>query len=210
MDYYDKKTKDLLVNINPVPEMGVSETTVNAGSVLNRGFELEASWHDRVGDFSYSITGNFSTLHNEVTYLDPTISRLEGAVGGVDGTNNPIRTAFEVGYPIWYFRGYQFEGVNPETGEAILTDVNGDNVISDGDMTYLGKAIPDYTYGININLAYKNIDFTLFGAGVGGNDIFTVLYRADTPMRNSLRYYYENAWTPNNKNAYARSQSGRV
>lgn len=201
MDYYDKKTKDLLVNINPVPEMGVSETTVNAGSVLNRGFELEASWHDRVGDFSYSITGNFSTLHNEVTYLDPTISRLEGAVGGVDGTNNPIRTAFEVGYPIWYFRGYQFEGVNPETGEAILTDVNGDNVISDGDMTYLGKAIPDYTYGININLAYKNIDFTLFGAGVGGNDIFTVLYRADTPMRNSLRYYYENAWTPNNKNA---------
>ncbi len=201
MDYYDKKTKDLLVNINPVPEMGVSETTVNAGSVLNRGFELEASWHDRVGDFSYSVTGNFSTLHNEVTYLDPTISRLEGAVGGVDGTNNPIRTAFEVGYPIWYFRGYQFEGVNPETGEAILTDVNGDNVISDGDMTYLGKAIPDYTYGININLAYKNIDFTLFGAGVGGNDIFTVLYRADTPMRNSLRYYYENAWTPNNKNA---------
>lgn len=68
-------------------------------------------------------------------------------------------------------------------------------------MTYLGKAIPDYTYGITLNLAYKGLDLNVFGAGVGGNDIFTVLYRADTPMRNSLKYYYDNAWTPNNKNA---------
>lgn len=201
-DYYDKKTKDLLVNINPVPELGVAETTVNAGSVLNRGFELEASWRDNIGkDFSYSVSANFSTLHNEVTYLDSSISRLEGATGGVDGTNNPIRTAFEVGYPIWYFRGYQYEGVNPETGEAILTDVNSDGNISDGDMTYLGKAIPDFTYGLNISLAYKGLDLNIFGAGVGGNNIFSVLYRADTPMRNSLKYYYDNAWTPDNKSA---------
>lgn len=201
-DYFDKKTKDLLVNINPVPELGVAETTVNAGSVLNRGFELEASWRDNIGkDFSYSVSANFSTLHNEVTYLDSSISRLEGATGGVDGTNNPIRTAFEVGYPIWYFRGYQYEGVNPETGEAILTDVNSDGNISDGDMTYLGKAIPDFTYGLNISLAYKGLDLNIFGAGVGGNNIFSVLYRADTPMRNSLKYYYDNAWTPDNKSA---------
>ena len=201
-DYFDKKTNDLLVNINPVPELGVAETTVNAGSVLNRGFELEASWRDIIGkDFSYSVSANISTLHNEVTYLDPSISRLEGATGGVDGTNNPIRTAFEVGYPIWYFRGYQYEGVNPETGEAILTDVNGDGNISDGDMTYLGKAIPDFTYGLNISLAYKGLDLNMFGAGVGGNNIFSVLYRADTPMRNSLKYYYDNAWTPDKKGA---------
>ena len=201
-DYYNKKTQDLLVNINPVPELGVAETTVNAGSVLNRGLELEASWRDNItNDFSYSVSANFSTLHNEVTYLDPSIPRLEGATGGVDGTNNPIRTAFEVGQPIWYFRGYQYDGVNPETGEAIIRDVNGDEVISDGDMTYIGKAIPDYTYGVNISLAYKGLDLNLFGTGVGGNDIFTVLYRADTPMRNSLKYYYDNAWTVDNKNA---------
>ena len=66
-------------------------------------------------------------------------------------------------------------------------------------MTYLGKAIPDYTYGINIVLGYKGLDLNVFGNGVGGNDIFTVFYRADTPMRNSLRYYYDNAWTPDNK-----------
>ncbi|HBG57650.1 MAG TPA: SusC/RagA family TonB-linked outer membrane protein, partial [Porphyromonadaceae bacterium] len=200
-DYFNKKTIDLLVDINPVPEIGVGSTTVNAGSVLNRGLELEASWKDLIGDFSYSISANFSTLHNEVTYLDPSISRLEGATGGVDGTNNPIRTAFEVGKPIWYFRGYKYDGVNPETGEAIIRDLNEDNQISDADMTYIGKAIPDYTYGLNLSLAYKGLDLNIFGAGVGGNNIFTVLYRADTPMRNSLKYYYDNAWTPENKNA---------
>ncbi len=201
-DYFNKVTNDLLVDISPVPEIGVGSTTVNAGSVLNRGFELETSWKDKIGsDFSYSINANFSTLHNEVTYLDPSISRLEGATGGVDGTNNPIRTAFEVGMPIWYFRGYQYEGVDPETGKAKIKDVSGDEQISDADMTYIGKAIPDFTYGITINLAYKGLDLNIFGAGVGGNDIFTVLYRADTPMRNSLKYYYDNAWTPENKNA---------
>jgi len=199
--YYNKKTKDLLVSINPVPEIGVSSTTVNAGSVLNRGLEFEASWRDKIGDFSYSVNANFSTLHNEVTYLDPSISRLTGSTGGVSGTNNPIHSAFEVGQPIWYFRGYVYEGVNPETGEAILEDVSGDGVISDADMTYIGKSIPDYTYGITINLEYKGLDLNIFGTGVGGNDIFTVFYRADTPMRNSLRYYYENAWTPDNKGA---------
>ena len=201
-DYFNKQTKDLLVNINPVPEIGVASTTVNAGSVLNRGLELETSWKDRIGsDFSYSFSANFSTLHNEVTYLDPSIARLEGATGGVDGTNNPIRTAFEVGQPIWYFRGYQYEGVDAETGKPLIKDVSGDEQISDADMTYIGKAIPDFTYGLNLHLAYKGFDLNVFGSGVGGNDIFTVLYRADTPMRNSLRYYYDNAWTPDNKSA---------
>ncbi|WP_319479776.1 TonB-dependent receptor [uncultured Draconibacterium sp.] len=201
-DYFNKKTKDLLVSISPVPEIGVGSTTVNAGSVLNRGFEFEATWKDKIGsDFNYSISANLSTLHNEVTYLDPSISRITAATGGVDGTNNPIHTAFEVGQPIWYFRGYQYDGVNSETGEAIIRDVSGDGQISDADMTYIGKAIPDFTYGISVNLEYKGFDLNIFGTGVGGNDIFTVLYRADTPMRNSLKYYYDNAWTPQNTGA---------
>ena len=200
-DYYDKKTKDLLVSINPVPEIGVNNTTVNAGSVLNRGLELELGWRDKIGDFSYSVNANFSTLHNEVTYLEPSISRITGSPGGVDGTNNPIHAAFEVGQPIWYFRGYKYEGVDSETGAPILKDMTGDEQITTADMTYIGKSIPDYTYGVIINLAYKGFDLNVFGSGVGGNDIFTVLYRADTPLRNSLKYFYDNAWTPTNKGA---------
>ncbi len=199
--YYNKKTNDLLVTISPVPEIGVSSTVVNAGSVLNRGLEFEAGWKDKFGDFTYAINANLFTLHNEVTYLDPAISRLTDNKGGVSGTNNEVESAFEVGYPIWYFRGYLYEGVDAATGAAIIKDVNEDGSISDADMTYLGKAIPDYTYGININIGYKGLDLNIFGNGVGGNDIFTVFYRADTPMRNSLRYYYDNAWTPDNTDA---------
>jgi len=199
--YYNKKTNDLLVTISPVPEIGVSSTVVNAGSVLNSGLEFEAGWKDKAGDFTYAINANLFTLHNEVTYLDPAISRLTDNKGGVSGTNNEVESAFEVGYPIWYFRGYKYNGVDPATGDAIIEDVNGDETISDADMTYLGKAIPDYTYGITVNLGYKGFDLNVFGNGVAGNDIFTVFYRADTPMRNSLRYYYDNAWTPDNTGA---------
>jgi len=199
--YYNKKTNDLIVTISPVPEIGVATTVVNAGSVLNSGLEFDAGWKDKVGDFTYAVNANFATLHNEVTYLDPAISRLTENKGGVSGTNNEVESAFEVGYPIWYFRGYKYNGVDAATGNAIIEDVSGDGTISDADMTYLGKAIPDYTYGININLGYKGLDLNVFGNGVGGNDIFTVFYRADTPMRNSLRYYYDNAWTPENTGA---------
>ena len=202
VDYYNKDTKDLLVNIVPVPEIGVGSVTVNAGSVNNRGWEFETAWRDKIGkDFTYSLKANLSTLHNEVTGLDSSIPRIIGATGGVDGTNNPIHTAFEVGQPVWYFRGYHYEGVNPETGAAIITDINKDGVISDADMSYIGKAIPDFTYGLTFSMAYKGIDINIFGSGVSGNDIFNVFYRADTPMRNSLKYYYDNAWTPTNKSA---------
>lgn len=199
LDWYDKKTKNLLVGISPVPEIGVSSTTINAGSVLNRGLEFEASWKDRIGDLNYSISGNFSSLHNEVTYLDPSISRIINDNSG--STNNPIRSSFEVGYPIWYFRGYNYLGVDSETGDAKIEDVNGDGEIGDADMTYIGKAIPDFTYGLTLSLEYKGLDFTMYGTGVSGNDIFTLFYRADTPMRNSMKYYYDNAWSSTNKGA---------
>ena len=198
LDWYDKMTKDLLVSIAPIPEIGVNSTYVNAGSVNNKGLEMELSWRDQVGDFAYSISGNAAYLKNKVTYLDPSIYRLENS--GLS-YNNRMRTAFEVGYPIWYFRAYNFTGVNPDTGEAIFEDVNGDGIISDGDRTYVGKGIPDWTYGITINLEWKGIDFSLYGTGTAGNDIFNLYYQADGPMRNSLRYYYDNAWTPENKGA---------
>ena len=198
IDWYDKKTKDLLVSIAPIPEIGVNSTYVNAGSVLNRGLEIELGWRDSIGDLSYSISGNFSTLKNEVTYLDPAIYRLEN---GSQFYNNRARTAFEVGYPIWYMRGYKLEGIDQETGKPIFYDANGDGNIEDGDRTYIGKGIPDYTFGLTVSLEWKGFDFNLYGAGVGGNQIMNLYYQADGPMRNSLRYFYDNAWTETNKTA---------
>ena len=198
IDWYDKRTKDLLVSIAPIPEIGVNETYVNAGSVMNRGLEIELGWRDAVGDFKYSVSGNISTLKNKVTYLDPSIYRLEN---GAQSYNNRMRTAFEVGYPIWYMRAYKFNGVDPDTGKPVFEDVNKDGIIEDADRTFVGKGIPDCTFGLTLSLEYKGFDFNLYGAGTAGNDIFNLYYQADGPMRNSLRYFYDNAWTPENKNA---------
>ena len=198
VDYYNKDTKDLLVSVSPAAEVGIGSTTINAGSVNNHGWEFDASWRDNIGkDFTYTIKANLATLNNNVTYLDPSISRITGTTGG----NNPIYTAFEVGQPIWYFRGYKYLGVNHDTGAAIIQDTNKDGIISTADMTYIGKAIPDFTYGLTINLAYKDFDINIFGTGTSGGQIFNTFYRADTPMTNSLKYYYDNAWTSTNKGA---------
>ena len=198
IDWYRKETKDLLVGINPPAELGISSTTINAGSVLNSGVELELSWKDQIGDFTYSVTGNFSTLHNEVTYLDPSISRINS---GNTPNSVELTTVFEQGHNVWYFRGYNYEGVDKATGEAIITDVNGDNALGDADMMDLGSGIPKYTYGLTINAAWKGFDLTVFGTGVGGNVIYPVSYRPDRPLANNLEFFHKNAWTSSNTNA---------
>lgn len=205
-DYFNKNTKDLLVDINPVPEVYANGTvTVNAGKVNNKGLEFELGWRDRIGEVSYSINGNLSTLRNRVTDLHESVPRLTTAQGGVDGTNNKVHSAFEVGHSIWYFRAFDYVGVDHETGAPLFRKSDGSIVgsseLSDEDMTDIGSSIPTLTYGLTINLAWKGIDFTVFGTGVSGNKIYNVLYRPDSPMRNSLRYYMDNAWTESNRNA---------
>ena len=79
MDYYHKTTKDLITTNTPPLEAGNSASPINGGNVVNKGFDFELTWRDHIGDFKYSIAANLSTLKNEVTYLDPTISRLNGA-----------------------------------------------------------------------------------------------------------------------------------
>ncbi|MFV0587617.1 SusC/RagA family TonB-linked outer membrane protein [Bacteroides reticulotermitis] len=205
LDYYNKNTKDLLISINPVPEVYTNSTIVNAGKINNKGFELEASWKDHIGDLKYNISGNLSTLKNKVTYLYDDIKRIISNTGGVDGTNNMVHSAFEEGHSIWYFRAYDYAGVNKETGAAQFRNHEGKIVssseLSEQDMTDIGSAIPKLTYGLTINLEYKGLDLSVFGTGVAGNKIFNILYRADTPMRNSLKYFMDNAWSENNKNA---------
>ena len=194
-DWFRKETRDLLVSYSPTPEYGVSSVTNNAGNVLNTGFEAELGWKDAIGDFRYGINANFSYLKNRVTYLLPTLPRL--LQSPASGSNYPNNTVFEVGQPIWYIRGYIYDGIN-EDGTPNLRDVNGDGQVSDADMTYIGKGLPDYTYGITLNFEWKGLDFIVFGSGQGGCEILNTLYRPG--YHNSLRYYYLNSRTAANPN----------
>jgi len=194
VDYYNKKTHDLLITVSPLPEIGVSSSTVNAGEVLNSGLELELSWKDHIGDLNYSISGNISTLHNEVKAVHSLRSRIDGS--GVSGLNNKLGTAFETGYPVWYFRGYKYAGVDRETGAPQYYDIDGNitNTPTDNDKQYLGEGIPNLTYGITLNLEYKGFDFVLFGTGAHGNEIYNLMVSADRPKVNSLTTYWDNSW----------------
>jgi TonB-linked SusC/RagA family outer membrane protein len=196
-EWYTKKSKDLLVTITPPLETGQSSATINAGNVVNTGFEFELGWKETKGEFTYGIQTNMATLKNEVTYLDPGISRIPGArMHQAMGL-----TVFEEGYPVWYMRGYEFEGVNPEDGEPVFTDHNNDGVINDEDKVMLGSGVPDLTYGITLSAAYKGFDLLVFGAGQHGNQILFAFTRGDRPNSNKLNYFYDDRWTPDNTDA---------
>ena len=202
-DWYRKNTRDLLVNITPRPELGVKNCYQNAGNVLNTGIEMELGWKDTIGDFSYGINANFTTYNNKVTDLHFSVPRIEEVP--VSGLNNQNRSAFEVGYPIWYFMGYKYLGVNAENGMPLYRTASGETTegspADDDKYQYIGKAIPDLTYGITFNMAWRNFDFVLYGTGKQGNDIFTLMWSADRPQGNTLAYFWNNSWNENNKNA---------
>lgn len=197
IDYYHKTTKDLITTNTPPLEAGNSASPINGGDVVNKGFDFELSWRDQVGDFKYGIAANLSTLKNKVTYLDPTISRLNGA--SVNKWSSA--TAFEKGMPVWYFRGYQTDGIDPTTGDIRLVDVNKDGIVNANDFTYIGSAIPDITYGATLNMEYKGFDLTLFIQGQAGNDILMGIIRTDRPATNKLSLFYTDRWTPERPNA---------
>ena len=192
-DWYRKVTKDMLISVPSVTELGIGNMWVNAGNVLNTGLEFELGWKDTIGDFRYSINANLSTLHNEVLSMPENKPFLTG--GGVSGLNNKIISRFETGYPIWYFYGYKYVGVNAE-GQAQYLNAEGNTVtdVTDNDMQYIGKPIPNLTYGLTISLAWKGFDFSIFGTGVSGNDIACFLYSADRPKSNTLNHFWRNSW----------------
>jgi len=197
MDYFNKETKDLIVTgITPSTVVGNTASPVNAGNITNKGFEFEIGWQDHIGDLSYGIRANFSTLENEVTYLHPSLS------DGIDGTSFHTYgaiTRFEIGKPAWHFYGYRCAGINAETGDPLFYDKEGN--VTDApvaeDKTDIGKGFADFTYGITLNAAWKGLDFIAFGTGSIGNDIFCCLNRTDYYV-NKLTALTDNRWKSSN------------
>ena len=193
VDYFDKRTKDLLFNLTVPSELGFTSAITNGGDVQNRGIEFELGWRDRISDFSYGVNVNFSTLHNEV------LSLAKGATteyrADASSTNYKIRTAFEEGHSIWHLDGYIYDGLDAN-GDPIIRDLNGDGVISTEDQTDIGTTIPTWTFGINITAAWKGFDLLVNGYGQGGNKIVPVMH--DSGYKNGLKYYLEEAQTPEN------------
>ena len=195
VDYYNKNTKDLLIKIAPLPEIGVANSFTNAGKVNNYGFDFEIGWRDKIGDLRYSVNANFGTLHNEVKEVASVADRISPDAPALNGFNNRLSPLFMKGYPIWYMYGWKYAGVEQETGKALYYTKDGEitNAPTDDDKQFVGSAIPNFTYGITINLEYKGFDFTLFGTGIAGNDIYNVMVGGENWQVNSLTTFWENS-----------------
>lgn len=195
-DWFNKETKDLIVTgITPSTVVGNTASPVNAGNITNKGFEFELGWTDRIGDFGYSVRGNIATLRNKVTYIHETLKALDGTSFHTYGAI----TRFEKGHPAWYFYGYEFAGINPETGDPTFVDRSDDGSITDVDKTEIGKGMPDFTYGLTLTANWKGLDLIVFGTGSQGNDIYCCLNRSDFTL-NKLTYFTEDRWRPNHTN----------
>ena len=197
VDWYNKNTHDLLTSTTAPSNTGAETTYVNAGLVNNHGTELELGWRDSVGDFSYSINGNFSTVHNKVIK-----GTAPDRVPGQKIWSSDYVTYFEEGYPLWYLRTYFVDHIDQQTGKAIYKDFNNDGVINLDDQDFAGSGIPKFTYGITVNLAYKGFDFIVLGSGSQGASLLYSVCRADANQQNTLAEFYTQAWKSPSSTGY--------
>jgi hypothetical protein len=193
-DYYNKKTTDLLTPNTPPYEAGNTAAYINAGDVVNKGFEFEIGFRNNKGEFQYSVNLNLATNNNKVTFLNPSIARLTGPNVGPGW----IATATEVGYPVWYFRGYKTNGIDPATGDANFVDVNGDSLITSDDQTMIGNPHPKLIYGANVTLSFKGFDFSVFLQGMSGNDAIIGWIRNDRAYCNKPTVLTDDHWSTTN------------
>lgn len=185
-DYYNKDTKDWLLQAPILASFGTNAPYINGGDVRNRGIELSLNWNDNINDFIYGININLSHNKNEVTQIANEEGIIHGATNVLFQTASEIYRA-EVGYPLGYFYGYKTLGVfqneteianykgamleSTQPGDLIYLDSNEDGQINEDDKCMIGNPNPDLNLGLAFNFAYKGFDLSFNATGVFGNQI---------------------------------------
>lgn len=212
IDYYKRDSKDLLLDVKLPVSTGLGDIyndasmVQNAANAINKGFEAALSYSGQAGDFNYSVSGNVGYNKNNVLSLGnggPIVS------GSTNGGINITKT--DVGAAIGSFYGFQVDHVVSSAaevakynevatakgfqsyqngltaGDIVYRDINGDGQITDADQSFIGSAIPVWTYGGSVNLSYKTLDLSMGLAGIG-----------DVKVYNALRYWTEGTTRPFN------------
>ncbi|MDE6305421.1 MAG: TonB-dependent receptor, partial [Muribaculaceae bacterium] len=208
-NYFYKKNVDLLANINlnlssgQIFEINSSNETpyVNTASVRNCGFEFMAGWHRAITrDLRFNLTANLSTLSNKVLALGENVQPI--TAGSFSSKFNDAATITRTGDPIGSFYGYTIDGFDAD-GNFIFHDTNGDGRVTADDKVIIGNPIPKISYGINLDVFYRDFDLSMFFQGVGGNDIFNARkYEYYFNYANNMVEDVLNSWTKDNTNTY--------
>lgn len=215
-DYYWKQTKDMLLSIEIPYFMGYNNPSTNAGKMSTHGYDIELGWNDRIGDFQYGISLNFSDFLSKIDYMNNgeqisggKIKRAgvlfneyygyicDGIYQTQDEVNNSARTSTTV-----------------TVGDLKYRDISGPNGVPDGvispeyDRVPLGNSLPRFQYGGTLHASYKGIDFSMAFQGIGKQNSYL-----STAMVQPLRDNFGNVpaiiegkyWSPFNTDAENRA-----
>jgi TonB-linked SusC/RagA family outer membrane protein len=214
-DWFHKKTTDILLFMNGIASMGEGGSQwINAGEVKNVGWEFSLGYrHKLANGFSWDINGNISRYTNEITKLPGTVA-ANGRFGG-----NGVKSV--IGHPMYSQVGYIADGIfksqeeidNHATqqgaglGRIRWKDLDGDGKITEADQDWIYDPTPDFTWGLNVYLQYKDFDFTMFWQGVQGVDVDCRGFKSQTDFwaNSNINVPYLNkgvrtldAWSPAN------------
>ncbi len=210
VEYYQRKTTDLLLNLPQPLSSGFGTRTQNIGSMRNTGVDVQLNGKlIQTANFDWDISGNISFVKNKVLDIGPLSRIIQGGAGFI--TDASIITP---GESIASYYGYEVIGVwqenddfssttdNASPGDLKYLDLNGDGTITDADRKILGKPLPDFTYGVTNTFRYKQLSLTMFLEGAqGGSVLNSMLVDTYYPIsfrRNKVAEPYLNRWTPDN------------
>lgn len=211
VDYFDKKTKDMILWLQIPKYLGYWGMNANSGTMSNKGFEFDANYRFKVGAVNLSVNGNASYVENIVTDRGPGFSSIAQLGAGLA---NPDVAIVESGMPYGYFRGYTHDGIfqnwdevnahvgpsgkllqpNAQPGDVRFKNLYEDDLIDDKDLSMIGNPNPDWVYGFTLSGDWKNFDFSVFFQGVVGNQIFNYDRRPNVPYANWHRKWL-GRWT---------------
>ncbi len=207
IDYYYKRTTDILLTL-PIPSVnGLEPTAQNAGIMDNKGWEFLVSAKHKFGDFGVNISATANFLENRIVDLANTGPYLQGSFIQKEG------------YAFNSYRGFRTDGIfqteeeiqnspvrwsNTKPGDLKYIDANGDKKITNADRVILdGSNFPKVSYSSNIDLNYKGFSLNLMFQGVAG--IYTALEGALIEMGNwsgfTHKFFTNNYWTSDNRDA---------
>lgn len=202
LDFYDRLTYGLLLNV-PIPQItGFSNAYQNVGKVDNKGIEFEVNAHALTGKFKWDISANISHNKNTVKQLGPENTPIPGIVRGT------IMSLTKVGNPIGAYYLIPILGIfqtqdevdnspvskreNP--GDFKYKDSNGDGVINDDDREIVGHNNPDFTWGMGNSFQYKNLSLSIFVDGVWGNSLLCSSMAGEGQSRQNQLSLYLDRW----------------
>lgn len=203
-DWFKKKTNGMLMQMALPEYLGANTPYANVGDMQNSGVEFDLGYRFRVSDFNFKVGANASYVKNKLIKLgnEEGWANYDGAstIGTISRAQN--------GAPFPFFYGMTTNGVfqnqqqidayvnnegtklqpNASPGDVIFVDVNKDGIIDDNDKTRIGKGMPDWTYGFNLQMDWKGFDLSANFQGTIGNDIFDATRRTDISIANLPSY----------------------